>query len=211
MYIPKHFEERQPEAIRALMAARPLATVVTLSSAGLVANHIPLHWRDDGSPHGALVGHVARANAMWSDFRPEVEALAIFQGPDAYITPSDYPAKRETGRVVPTWNYVAVHAYGRLRVIDDATWLRAQLEALTDHSEAPLAEPWRVDDAPADHTDKMMKAIVGIEIPIARIEAKWKTSQNQPAANREGVIAGLRARGGEDGKAMADLVARTLG
>lgn len=211
MYTPKHFEERRPEAIRALVAAHPLATLVTLTGSGLVANHIPLHLREDGSPLGTLVGHIARANRLWSDHAPGIEALAIFQGPDAYITPNDYPGKREHGRAVPTWNYVTVHAYGPLRVIEDAAWLREQLEGLTDAHEAAFAHPWQVGDAPADYTAGMIKAIVGIEIAITRVEAKWKVSQNQPEANRAGVVAGLRAREDAAARAMADLVAATLG
>lgn len=206
MYNPKHFEEPRLDVMRALIQARPLATLVTLSPAGLSANHIPLHLRDDGSQYGVLVGHVARANPIWKDHRMDVDALAIFQGPDAYITPSDYATKRETGKVVPTWNYAVVHASGPLRVIDEPDWVRAQLEALTEQNEAQFAEPWQVGDAPRDYTDKLVGAIVGIEIPIALLAGKWKVSQNQPEANRAGVIAGLTGRGDAEAAAMAALV-----
>jgi transcriptional regulator len=190
-----------------LMRARPLATLVTLSSGGLNANHIPLHLADAPAPFGTLRGHVARANPLWSDFAKDVEVLAIFHGPDSYITPSWYATKQETGKVVPTWNYAVVHAYGTLRVIDDAAWIRAQIEALTDHNEASFSKPWAVADAPHEFTEKLIGAIVGIEIVINKLSGKWKVSQNQPAQNQVGVIEGLNNSGLCDAEAMAALVA----
>ena len=136
MYIPKHFDEPRIEVMHDLVRARPLATLVTLSASGLNANHIPLLLSTEPAPFGVLRGHVARSNPMWSDLAKDVEVLAIFHGPDAYITPSWYASKQETGKVVPTWNYAVVHAYGRLHVIDDASWLRSHLEALTAHNES---------------------------------------------------------------------------
>src|SRR5512139_119794 len=191
MYIPKHFDEPRVEVLHELIRARPLSTLVTLSSGGLDANHIPLHLSNDPAPLGTLRGHVARANPMWSDLANGVEALAIFHGPDAYITPSWYPTKAETGKAVPTWNYVVAHAYGPLRVIDDASWVRAQLEVLTAHNEAAFAEPWNVSDAPRDFIDQLVGAIVGIEIVIRRLSGKWKSSQNQPPQNQACVIRGV--------------------
>jgi len=207
MYTPKHFEEPRIEVMHELMRARPLATLVTLSSAGLDANHIPLHLADAPAPFGTLRGHVARANPLWRDFAKDVEVLAIFHGPDSYITPSWYATKKETGKVVPTWNYAVVHAYGTLRVIDDAAWLRAQLEALTAHNEAGFAQPWSVSDAPHEYTEKLIGAIVGFEIVITRLSGKWKVSQNQPAKNQAGVIAGLNNSDQRDAAEMAALVA----
>ena len=207
MYTPKHFEEPRIEVMHELMRARPLATVVTLTSNGLNANHIPLHLTDTPAPFGTLRGHVARANPLWSDFAKDVEVLAIFHGPDSYITPSWYATKQETGKVVPTWNYAVVHAYGKLRIIDDAAWVRAQLEALTAHNEVGFAHPWSVSDAPHEYTDKLIEAIVGFEIVITRLSGKWKVSQNQPAQNQAGVIAGLSNSGLHDAEAMAALVA----
>jgi transcriptional regulator len=209
MYIPKHFAEPRVEVLHELIRARPLSTLVTLSSSGLNANHIPLHLSAQPAPFGTLRGHVARGNPMWNDIVTDVEALAIFHGPNAYITPSWYATKKETGKVVPTWNYVAVHAYGMLRIIDDAVWLRAQLGALTAHNEAAFPQPWHIDDAPRDFTETMIKSIVGIEIVISRLSGKWKTSQNQPAKNQTGVVEGLRRKGTPDALEMVELIERT--
>lgn len=209
MYIPKHFDEPQVEVLHALMRARPLATLVTLSADGLDANHIPLLLSDQPAPLGTLRGHVARANVLWRDVVQDVEVLAVFQGPDAYISPSWYPTKLAHGKAVPTWNYAVAHAYGSLRVVDDAAWLRAHLEALTRHHEAAMPEPWQVSDAPGDYLDKMMTAVVGLEISITRLLGKWKASQNQPAQNQSGVVAGLRARGDVPSLAMAELVGKS--
>jgi transcriptional regulator len=207
MYTPHHFEEPHIEVMHELMRARPLATLVTLTSGGLDANHIPLHLADAPAPFGTLRGHVARANPLWRDFAKDVAVLAIFHGPDSYITPSWYATKRETGKVVPTWNYAVVHAYGALRIIDDPAWVRAQLEALTAHNEAGFAHPWAVSDAPYEYTEKLIGNIVGFEIVITKLTGKWKVSQNQPAQNQASVIAGLSNSDLHDAEAMAALVA----
>lgn len=206
MYLPTHFAESRIDILHDLIRARPLATLVTLASNGLDADHIPLHLASDPAPFGTLRGHVARANPLGCAGVGEREVLAIFHGPEAYITPSWYPTKSETGKAVPTWNYAVVHAHGTLRVIDDAAWLRAHLTALTDHNEMAFPEPWRLADAPHDYTEKMIGAVVGIEIVITRLIGKWKTSQNQPAHNQAGISAGLRASGQEEALAMAELV-----
>jgi transcriptional regulator len=206
MYIPKHFAEPRVDALHQLIRARPLATLVTLASSGLNADHIPLHLSPEPSPFGTLRGHVARANPIWKDISGDVEALAIFHGPDAYVTPSWYPTKAETGRVVPTWNYAVAHAYGTLRVVDDPAWLRAHLEALVAHNESALPEPWHIEDAPSDYIERLLGAIVGIEIVVTRLSGKWKTSQNQSAENRAGVIHGLRASGTPEAIDMAVLI-----
>lgn len=210
MYCPAHFAETRPEVLHALMRARPLATLVTAGDDGPAADHIPfvLDLPDDGP--GVLRGHVARANPMWRRLVDGgVPALAVFHGPDAYVTPSWYPGKREHGRAVPTWNYAIVHARGPLRAIDDPDWLRAHVEALTRQQEAAFAEPWAVSDAPADYLEKMLGATVGIELTIVSLAGKWKMSQNQPVANRAGVVAGLQAAGGDEAGAVAALVERT--
>lgn len=206
MYIPKAFEETDVEVMHELIRARPLATLVTLSSNGLNANHIPLHLSDSPGPFGALWGHVARANPILDDLAKDFETLAVFHGPDTYITPSWYATKQQTGKVVPTWNYVAVHAYGYLRVMDDPVWLRAQLEALTAQSETPFAEPWTVSDAPNEFTERLMTAIVGVEMIITKLQGKWKVSQNQPSQNQASVVVGLKASGLPEAMEMAVLV-----
>ena len=207
MYIPKHFDEPSQDVLHALMRARPLATLVTLSPDGVDANHIPLLLTPE-PPLGTLRGHVARANPLWRDGSGAAEVLAIFHGVDAYITPAWYATKAETGQVVPTWNYAVAHAHGRLRAIDDAAWLRAHLAALTAQHEAALAAPWALSDAPREFTDKLIGAVVGIEIVITRLVGKWKTSQNQVPRNRAGVAAGLRASGSAQALEMAALVER---
>jgi transcriptional regulator len=208
MYLPSHFQETRLEVLHALMRARPLATLVTLTSDGINANHVPLHLEPERGRFGALWGHVARSNPMWSERVQDVEVLAIFQGPEAYISPSWYPNKREHGRVVPTWNYAVVHAYGTLRVIDDPAWLRTLLEALVGRHEASSSAPWSIADAPPEFIERMIGSIVGFEIVISRLVGKWKASQNQPAANRAGVVEALKRRGDADALEMAELVAR---
>jgi transcriptional regulator len=205
MYLPVPFEESRVEVLHALMREHPFATLVSHGADGLAANHLPLHL-DAASGLGALQGHVARANPLWQQ-SADAEVLAIFHGPQTYVTPSWYATKREHGKAVPTWNYVVVHAHGRLRVIDDPAWLRRQLETLVAEHEAGFAEPWRIADAPPDYIDKMLTAIVGIEIVVTDIRGKWKTSQNQPPANRAGVVAGLRQQGTDNAVQMAELVA----
>ena len=196
MYLPKHFEEARPEALHELIRAHPLGMLVTLNDAGLQANAVPFILDADpaGGP-GILRAHVARANPLWRETRSDVEALVVFQGPQAYISPGWYPSKAEHGKVVPTWNYVMVQARGTLRAIDDADWLRAFVTRLTTKHEAVQARPWAVTDAPADYIDTMLRAIVGIEIPLTALIGKWKVSQNRPAADRAGVVAGLNAVG----------------
>ena len=206
MYITHQFEETRVNVMHDLIRAHPLATLVVNASSGLNGNHIPLYLSESPEPYGTLQGHIAQANPLLGQIVEGIEALAIFHGPQSYITPSWYATKKETGRVVPTWNYAVVHVYGVLSVIDNASWLRAQLDALTDQNEASFAKPWAVSDAPADHIDKIMTAIVGIELTITKMLGKWKVSQNQPAQNQRGVIAGLNERGLADLKAMAALV-----
>lgn len=207
MYTPAQFNETRLDVLHGLIQAHPLATLVSLSAEGLVANHIPLHLQTDGSDFGALVGHVARANPLWQQADSATEVLVVFQGPDSYITPSWYATKQDEGKVVPTWNYAVVHAHGPLHIHDDAGWIRQQLATMTDQHESTRDHPWAMSDAPQDFTDRLLQAIVGIEIPIRRLQGKWKVSQNQPARNRASVIAGLAQDPGHHSPDMAALVA----
>lgn len=192
--------------MHALIRARPLATLVTLSATGLNANHIPLVLSNSPAPFGTLQGHVARANSLLIDLKQSTDVLAIFHGPDSYISPSWYATKRETGKVVPTWNYAVAHAYGSLRVIDDPLWLRAHLETLTNQNETSFAEPWAVSDAPHEFTEKLLGQILGFEIVLTRLIGKWKVSQNQPPKNQASVIDGLRSLDELNAAEMAALV-----
>ena len=208
MYMPAQFHETRTPVLHELIRSHPFGVLVTLDATGLVANHLPMEVDAADGPLGTLRGHIARANPLWKTHRPEVEAMAVFQGPQCYITPSYYATKAATGKVVPTWNYATVHAHGPLRVIEDAAWLRRLVEQLTDRyeGERPAGEvPWKVGDAPESFIDTMIKSIVGIELPIARLEGKWKVSQNRPAEDRAGVAAGLGA-GDPMQRAMAELV-----
>jgi transcriptional regulator len=206
MYMPSHFEEKRPELLHQLMREHPLGTLVTLGADGLNANHLPFEFDPHSAPPGILRAHVARSNPVWRDFSRDLDALVVFQGAQAYISPSWYPGKEQHGKVVPTYNYMVVHAYGPMQIIDDREWLRSLVERLTARHEAGRPAPWKVDDAPRDYIDKMLDAIVGIEIPISRLAGKWKVSQNQPAANREGVAKGLRDSADGHAIAMADAV-----
>ena len=211
MYLPAHFKEDRTPVLHELIRAHPFATLVTLDATGLIANHLPMEIDAAAGPLGTLRGHVARGNPIWKSPRLDVEALAVFQGPQHYITPSYYATKRATGKVVPTWNYATVHAYGTLRVIDDAAWLRSFVEQLTDRHEAEHARatgdaPGHVGDAPESFLEKQLGAIVGLELPISRIEGKWKVSQNRPAEDRAGVVAGLGRSDDAAARAMAELV-----
>lgn len=206
MYLPPHFAETDVAAMHALMRAHPLATLVTSGPQGLAANHLPLHLSTDPAPNGRLQGHVARSNPVWKEAVPEAPVLVIFNGPEHYISPSSYASKAKDGRVVPTWNYVAVHAHGSLCVIDDATWVAAQMQALTSTHEAGQAAPWSVEDAPADYIEKMRAAVVGIEILITRLVGKWKVSQNQSRANQDSLIAALEADNSDKSITMARLI-----
>ena len=206
MHIPSAFAETRIDVMHALMRAHPLATLVIAHGAGLEAHHLPMHLDSSRGTHGVLQGHIARANSLRQHGALGIGALAIFHGPEAYITPSWYATKRETGKVVPTWNYVTVHAHGHLRIIDDSQWLRAHLEQLVAENESHEASPWKISDAPPDYVDTMLNGIVGFEFDIAQLEGKWKASQNHPAANREGVIDGLTKRQTSSASAMADIV-----
>lgn len=213
MYLPAHFEETDSAALHALIRAHPLgAWVVQSGDAGLAANHIPFLLEAQRGAFGTLVGHVARANPVWHalDGGGGADSLVMFQGPQSYVSPSWYASKREHGKVVPTWNYAVVHAHGAARAIHDRQWLLDLVTRLTaEHEAATGPEPWQVADAPRDYIEHMLDAIVGVEIPIARLIGKWKVSQNRAQADRQGVAAGLLAhrKNDDEAAAMAALVA----
>lgn len=190
MYTPPAFREDDPAELAALMREARLATLVTATAEGLMATPLPLFYVAEEGPFGTLYGHLAKANAQWKT-PVQGEALALFSGPDAYVTPSWYASKQEHGKVVPTWNYAAVHAYGVAEFFEDAERLRAAVTRLTDIYERPRAEAWAVSDAPDAFIAAQLKGIVGLRLPISRIEGKRKMSQNRPEADRAGVARGL--------------------
>ncbi|HVB30822.1 MAG TPA: FMN-binding negative transcriptional regulator [Gemmatimonadaceae bacterium] len=207
MYVPAHFEETDVAVLHGLIRAHPLGAFVALTAAGLDANHLPVVLDPAPAPFGTLRAHVARSNPIWRQLSAGVEAVAIFQGVERYISPSWYPSKAATGgKVVPTWNYAVVHAYGALRVVDDHDWLARHLAELVDVNERDAARPWRMADAPADWLDRMVGAVVGLELPVSRLMGKWKLSQNRDAADRAGVVEALTGLGGEAAAAMAEAV-----
>jgi len=200
VYVPPLFKEDRIDVLHEAIRASGLATLVTLTKDGLIASHVPLLLDTEPAPYGTLVGHLARPNPQ---ARGAIgEALAIFQGPDAYITPSWYATKRETGKVVPTWNYVAIHAAGPIEFFDDPDRLLDVVTRLTEKQEGMRAVPWAVSDAPADFVQGMLRGIVGFAIPLTRLEGKWKMSQNRPAEDRAGVVEGLTEQGREEVAAL---------
>jgi transcriptional regulator len=208
MYIPRHNEEKRIPVLHALMVAEPLATLVTLGGSGLFASHVPMVLEADNSEFGVLKCHISRANPQWRDFVPEVDALAIFAGHQHYISPNWYPEVREHGKEVPTWNYVVVHAYCALKVIQDKDWLLKNVENLTNVHEAASPVPWKVSDAPQDFIQSQLNGIVGLELSIRRLEGKWKVSQNRTDRERQGVIEGLAELNTPESLAMKKLVER---
>ena len=210
MYVPKHFEEPDLSVLHGLIRAHPLGTWVTQGDGELIANHVPFLLDPARGRYGTLLGHVARSNRVWRSFSTAVASVVVFQGAEAYVTPSWYPSKRVSGEVVPTWNYAVVHAHGIPRVIQDGNWLLDLVTRLTDVHESCREIPWKVADAPRDFIDRLIQAVVGIEIPVERLVGKWKVSQNRPESDRLGVATGLEARGGDRSDEMASLVRRTV-
>jgi transcriptional regulator len=206
MYIPRANQEDRIPVIHKLMQDQPFASLITMGTSGLFSSHIPMVLERDGTPFGRLKCHISRANQQWKEFSPSIEALAIFSGPQHYITPSWYPEKLETAKVVPTWNYAVVHAYGHLKVIEDSEWLMAHLESLVNIHEASFPVPWKIGDAPADYVASLVKGIVGLEMVIERLEGKWKVSQNRSEQDRVGVAEGLADLNTEESLAMKTLV-----
>jgi transcriptional regulator len=205
MYQPPHFREDRLDVQHRLILTHPLGLLISAGPGGLQANHVPFLIDAAAGERGTLRVHLARANPQIAELANVTECLVVFQGPQQYISPSLYPTKQETGKVVPTWNYITVHAWGGPQVMDDATWLRKQIDDLTRHNEEPRAAPWQVSDAPDAYVTAQVKGIVGVEIPITRIEGKWKVSQNRSAIDQAGVVAGLQSEGG-DAPIMASAV-----
>jgi transcriptional regulator len=198
MYIPPHFKEDRIGVLQDAIRSAGPATLISMTPDGLFASHAPLLLDPEPAPYGTLIGHLAKANPHVRLADEAMQTLVIFHGPNGYITPSYYVAKQEHGKVVPTWNYVAIHAYGRLEAFDDPALLLDVVTRLTDRHESPRAAPWAVSDAPSDFVQGMLRGIVGIRLPIARLEGKIKMSQNRPAADQSGVIDGLRLDGAAD-------------
>ena len=207
MYIPSHFNEDRIDVLHDAIRGNGLATLVTMTADGMIASHLPLLLDPKPAPYGTLVGHLARANPQTQSTDAAVQAMVVFHGPDGYISPSLYATKKETGKVVPTWNYIAIHAYGTITFVDDPAWLLDVVTRLTDRYESPRAQPWAVTDAPADFVQGMLRGIIGVSIPIARLEGKFKMSQNRPKADHPGIVSGLAADGRSD---LATEVARAL-
>ncbi len=206
MYIPPSFAERDVAVMQAFIDAHPLGALVSATPSGLFATHLPLGLHRERGAHGMLQGHVARANPHHELAGDGSEVLVLFTGADSYVTPSLYASKAKDGKVVPTWNYVAVHAHGTLRYVREPAALRRHLEQLTARHEASRAEPWSIGDAPSDYIEKQLGAIVGVEIEITRLDGKWKMSQNRPAEDIEGVIEGLGASEDVRQREVAEIV-----
>jgi transcriptional regulator len=208
VYVPKHFEETDRAVLHALIDTHPLGAWITHGADGLAVDHIPFLVDRTRGEFGTLLAHVAKVNPVWRALDGENESVVVFRGADAYVSPAWYPAKHEHGRVVPTWNYAVVHAFGRARAIHDPAWLRDLLERLVARHESSRPQPWQIADAPADYIARQLEAIVGIELPIRRIEGKWKASQNRSRPDRLGVVAGLAETA--NGAAMSQLVLERL-
>jgi len=206
VYIPKANEETRLPVLHDFLRAHPFATLVTMGNAGMIATHLPLVLEDDGSEFGLLKGHISRANTQWKDINTSIDALAIFAGDHHYITPNWYPSKHRDGKQVPTWNYVVTHCYGPLKFIEDPQWLLAHLETLTTIHEASSPIPWKIADAPPEFIKALLNGIIGLELPVRKIEGKWKLSQNRSQQDRQGVVEGLTQLDTPESLAMSDLV-----
>ena len=209
MYIPAAFQQHDPAQLHQLIRQAPLAALINHSSAGLHASHLPLLLAADEGEFGTLYGHFARANPHWQTFAEDAQALAIFTGADAYVSPSSYPSKAEHGKAVPTWNYLSVHARGPLEVFDDPERLRLLLTRLTAAHENSRPQPWAMSDAPQDYIDSMLRAIVGFVMPIQRLEGQWKLSQNRNSADRAGVQQSLSASPASQDQQLAQQMQNT--
>jgi transcriptional regulator len=209
MYLPAHFEETRPEALSRLIADHPLGALVTLGPDGLDANHLPFEFDEAAGAHGTLRAHVARANPVWRNAAAQPEALVIFQGPSAYVSPNWYPSKHETHRQVPTYNYMVVHAHGRIAVRDEEPFVRGLVARLTRRMEAGQPVPWKMGDAPADFIAQMLANIVGIEIEVTRLVGKWKLGQNREARDRRGAGEALMRSQDDAGRAIGEAMLRS--
>ena len=210
MYVPKYHQQNDKEAVYGLIASNPLGTWVCHAEGGLIANHIPFVLDRSKGPHGTLIGHVSRANPVWRSLAGGVPSVVTFQGPQAYISPGWYPTKLEHGKVVPTWNYAVTHVHGTAHAIEDPVWLLEMLNRLTDAQEAVREAPWSVADAPDAYISRMLRAIVGVEIPIISLEGKLKVSQDEALPDRLGTVAALKLSDSESDRAMAVMVRNAL-
>lgn len=210
MYVSRHHTLDDREAIFALMDAHPLGAWVCQTTSGLVANHVPFLLDRSRGEFGTLVGHISRANPVWRELGAATPSVVMFQGPQAYISPGWYPGKATHGKVVPTWNYAVAHAHGTMRAVDDRGWLLDVLDRLTNTHEAGRPMPWRVGDAPPDYIDRMLRAIVGVEMPIERLEGKLKASQDEDLPDRQGTVSALQSDPRDEARAMAGLVDQAL-
>lgn len=210
MYIPETFKQNDPAQLKELIQSQPFASLITHSDKGVEANHLPFILTQSGG-RDVLQGHIAKANPLWRQLQDKAEVLVIFQGPDSYISPNYYPTKKDNGLVVPTWNYVAVHVRGVMSCIHDASWNIEMITRLTEQHEATQASAWKVTDAPKDFTEKLLAAIVGIEIEVLSISGKWKLSQNQPEKNIRGIIEGLSQENESNSQKMAVAIKDACG
>jgi len=210
MYQPKSFQQDNVDEMKAMMKAYPLATLVTTGQHGTQANHIPLILKEVAAGEHVLWGHLAKANPLWQELDNSASVLVIFHGPNGYVSPNYYPTKQEHGKVVPTWNYVAVHVRGELAFIHEDEWKLEMLNKLTAQHESQQKDPWSVSDAPKAFTQSLLGAIVGFEIKVTVMEGKWKAGQNQPRKNRQGTIDGLSVSQNSADKKMAEVMAKML-
>lgn len=206
MYAPSHFHETRLDVLHSLIERYPLGTLITVIDGEITANHVPFLIEGSDSGPGILKCHVAKANPVWRELSNHKELLVAFQGCNAYVSPSWYPSKYEHGKAVPTWNYTVAHARGIAQTTTDREWLLQHVRQLSDTHEAKQVMPWQVSDAPTDYIDKMLGAIVGIEISLSSLEGKWKVSQNRSESDRVGVVAGLESMRSEDALAMSDII-----
>lgn len=205
MHIPSIFKQDNPEYLHDIIINYPFASLITYSESGLDANHIPFVLQQSKEKN-TLQGHIAKANPVWKNLSNQSEVLVIFNGPNCYISPNHYPTKKENGKAVPTWNYIAVHIKGTLSLIHDPNWNRDMLDKLTSQHESKNENPWSIADAPDNYIQKMLPAIVGLEIEIKSINGQWKLSQNQPEINIQGVIEGLAMEGDNNSTVISELV-----
>lgn len=210
MYLPKQNEETRLDVLHALIRSHPLGLWVSPGESELVANHLPFEIDATRGEFGTLVGHVARANPVWKRGVSVIPHLVSFQGPQSYISPSWYPSKHEHGKAVPTWNYAVVHVHALPTFIEDRDWLLAHLQSLTDHHEASQALPWAMSDAPEEYIDRMIGAVVGVELRIQSLTGKWKMSQNRSIADQMGVLAGLMTRSDTAASGVAGMIQDNL-
>ncbi len=206
MYVPKHFKEDSLPVLHNFIRDIGFGTLVTMNEVEIEASHLPMLLDESKGSNGTLYGHMARANQQWQRAKPDAQALAIFVGPNSYISPAWYPSKRQTGKVVPTWNYIAIHAYGCIAFYDDASELREHVGKLTELHEHSQTAPWSITDAPPDYIETMLKGIVGFRLTLTRLEGKWKLSQNRTPTDMAGVQDALTAAGGEDQRILAGMM-----